>query len=599
MDKLKKIIESIPEVPGVYQFFNSKEELIYVGKAKNLKKRVSSYFVKTPENKKVQVLVSQILNIKYVVVNSEHEAFLLENNLIKNYKPRYNIQLKDDKTFPWVCIKNEPFPRVFLTRTFVDDGSEYFGPYTSVKIVRTLLTLIADLYPLRICRLDLSPAKIRQGKYTPCLEYHMNRCLAPCIGRQSEEDYAANIRQIKKILKGNLSEVVNHLKELMYSLSGQYRFEEAQKVKEKIELLERYRSKAVVVNPSIGEVDVFSCVEQDSLVVVNYLKVTDGAVVQIHTLELRRKLDEPLADILLMAIVEIRKKLKSEAAEIIVPFDVDARWDNVRFTVPKAGDKWRLLELSHRNAMMYAMEKARGETLIKNKGTEALLLRMKEELKLKELPRRIECFDNSNLQGTNPVAACVVFKNARPLKSEYRHFNVKTVAGPDDYATMEEIVYRRYKRQLDEQHELPQLVVIDGGKGQLNAALNALKKLALEEKIRVISIAKKLEEIYVPGDPLPLFLDKKSPTLKVIQHLRDEAHRFGITFHKMKRLDSMFDSELNKIKGIGPETVRKLLLHFKSVENIKSASALEVEKVIGKKKMQILLEHFKKENQGS
>jgi len=593
MEKLQQIIQSLPSEPGVYQFFNARNELVYVGKAKNLRKRVVSYFSRDLENRKLQVLVSQITDIKFVVVGSEQEALLLENNLIKTNKPRYNVLLKDDKTFPWICIKKENFPRVFLTRNLIDDGSEYYGPYTSVMIVRTLLKLTAELYPLRNCSLDLSPKKIEQGKYTPCLEYHMGNCLAPCVSRQTEDDYNNSIRQVKKILKGNLSEVQAYLKDLMSSFSDKYQFEDAHKVKEKIEIIEKYKSKSVVVNPDISDVDVFSCVEKDNSVFVNYLKVVDGAIIQVHNMELRRKLDEPKEELMMMAVADVRDKLKSQAKEIILPFHPDEEWDRICFTVPKIGDKLRLLELSERNARIYSLEKGRSETKIKVKGKDALLVRMKNELNLKEIPHFMECFDNSNLQGTNPVASCVVFKDAKPYKSEYRHFNIKTVEGPDDFASMEEIIFRRYSRLLEENRELPQLIVIDGGKGQLNAAFSSLKKLGIEEKIDIISIAKRLEEIYKVNDPVPLYIDKNSTTLKVIQNIRNEAHRFGIAFHRDKRSKEMIVSWLDSIDGIGEKTKEQLMKKFKSVENLKQAELQEIEKVIGKSKAVMIVEQLK------
>jgi excinuclease ABC subunit C len=595
LTKIQNIIQSLPTEPGVYQFFNSKNELVYVGKAKNLRKRVVSYFSRELENRKLQVLVSQIADIKFVIVENEQEALLLENNLIKKNKPRYNVLLKDDKTFPWICIKNERFPRVFITRNYIDDGSEYFGPYTSVIIVRTLLNLVAELYPLRNCNLDLSDNKIKLGKYTPCLEFHMGNCLAPCVSKQTEEDYDNNIKLIRKILKGNISGVLTYLKDLMNSYSVEYKYEDAQKVKERISIIEKYRNKSVVVNPDINDVDVFSCVEKDNSLFVNYLKVIDGAIVQVHNLELRKKLDEPKEELLQMAIAEIRDKLKSEAREIIIPFDIDADWEKIFFTIPKIGDKLKLLELSERNARIFAIDKGRSETKIKVKGVEALLVQMKNELHLKEIPRLIECFDNSNLQGSNPVASCVVFKNAKPLKSEYRHFNIKTVLGPNDYASMEEIIFRRYKHLLEEDKQLPQLIVIDGGKGQLNAALNSLHKLEIADKIDVISIAKKLEEIYVVNDPVPLYIDKNSSTLKVIQHIRNEAHRFGVTFHRNKRSKDMLTSELDMIQGIGEKTKELLLKKYKSIENIKALYKEELEKIAGKAKAAMIVEHFKKE----
>ncbi|MGB4206102.1 MAG: excinuclease ABC subunit UvrC [Bacteroidales bacterium] len=588
------ILRTLPENPGIYQFLDKEGEIIYVGKAKNLKKRVSSYFTRDSSlTGKVRVMVKKIADIRHIVVDTELDALLLENNLIKTYKPRYNILLKDDKSFPWICIKNDPFPRVFPTRNLVNDGSEYYGPYASGKIMHTLLDLIRQLYPIRTCNLKLTQENIRKGKFKVCLQYHIGNCLGPCENLQSKEDYMKNISSVRDIIKGNLHTVKLRLQELMNEHAKNLEFEKAQIIKEKLETLERYRSKSTVVNPNISNVDVFSLVKSGALMYVNFIKVVDGAIIQSHTIEIQTRLDETENDVLEVAITEFRQRYASDAMEIIVPMRPDFEIPGVKFTVPKRGDKKQLLELSERNATFFRLERQKQRDLVDpERRTKRILNQIQKDLNLKELPERIECFDNSNTQGTNPVAAVVVFSNAKPDKKEYRHFNIRTVEGPDDFASMYEIVTRRYKRILDEEKPLPQLVIIDGGKGQLNAAYKSLTDLGIHHRMEIIGIAKRLEEIYKPGDPLPLYLDKKSETLKVIQHLRDEAHRFAITHHRKKREKSTIKTELTEIDGIGNVLADKLLSRFQSVKNIKNASLEELQQCVGKSKGEIVFQYF-------
>jgi excinuclease ABC subunit C len=591
---LASIVQNLPDNPGVYQFFNNQEQIIYVGKARNLKKRVSSYFQKSHNDSgKVRVMVSKICDIKYIVVETESDALLLENNLIKKYQPRYNILLKDDKTFPWICIKSEPFPRVFSTRNVIKDGSQYFGPYTSALMVRTLLELVRQLFPLRNCGLQLSQQNILSGKFKVCLEYHIGNCKAPCIGEQTEEEYQQSITQIKDILRGNIHTVVNYLKDLMKTYATEYKFEQAEVVKQKIDILERFQSKSAIVNTAINNVDVFSMVEDGNIAVVNFLRVVNGAVIQSHTIEIVKRIEEEREELLSLAITELRERFQSLSREILVPFSIGVDLPGLNISIPRIGDKKKLLDLSERNAKYYLLEKKKQYSKHNPETrTEKLLSQIKTDLHLIELPAHIECFDNSNIQGTNPVAACVVFKNGKPSKADYRHFNVKTVEGPDDFASMEEIVFRRYRRMIDEELPLPQLIVIDGGKGQLNAAVNSLDKLGLRGKVPVIGIAKRLEEIYFPGDSVPIYLDKQSITLRVIQQIRDEAHRFGITFHRDKRSKNFAKSALENIPGIGDKTLEALYNKFGSISGIKNASPEEIIEVIGNKKYQILNEYL-------
>ncbi len=593
IDHLKKLISVLPDQPGIYQYFDNAGKIIYVGKAKNLKRRVSSYFTKNHENRKTALLVRNIYDIKHLVVETEEDALLLENNLIKKYQPRYNIRLKDDKTYPWIVVKNEHFPRVFQTRNVYRDGSSYFGPYTSVVAVRTLLDLFKRLYKLRNCKFNLSKENIENGKFKVCLEYHIGNCLGPCEGYLQEDDYNQYIDEIKDILKGNIAGVIKYLRELMNRFASEYHFEDANRIKEKVLILEKFQNRSTVVSATITDVDVFGIEVVEKSAFVNYLKVINGAIVQTYTTEIKKALDESPEELLEYAIADIRQKIFSNAKELLVPFKPDIKLEKVEFKVPVRGDKKKLLDLSLRNAKYFRLEKEKQMALSKpQQSTGRILETIKKDLQLKELPVQIECFDNSNLQGTNPVAACVVFKNGKPAKKEYRHFNVKTVEGPNDFASMEEIVYRRYKRQLDEKNPLPQLIIIDGGKGQLGMALNALEKLGLRGKIAIIGIAKKLEEIFFPGDSVPLYLDKNSETLKVIQQARDEAHRFGITFHRQKRSKNFIKSELEEIPGIGEKTIQLLLREFKSLENLKKQSYDTVAAQIGDSRATKIFEYF-------
>lgn len=595
LEKLKQIIKTLPNKPGVYQYFNVDGTILYVGKAKNLKKRVSSYFTKKHENGKTAILVRQIADIKTIVVDTEIEALLLENNLIKKYQPKYNIMLKDDKTYPWICIKNERFPRIFSTRNVIKDGSDYFGPYASVKMMNTVLELIRQLYPLRNCNYNLSKENISANKFKVCLEYHIGNCKAPCIGEQAEEDYNEAISNIKAIIKGNINSVTRHLKPLMKQYSENLEFEKAQQVKEKIETLEKYQSKSVVVSPTINDVDVFSVISDEKYGFVNYLKVINGAIIQGHTIELKKKLEESDDELLQIGIAELRQRFDSHSKEVIVPFKPDLEDENIKFLVPQRGDKKKLLELSERNAKYYRLERNKQKANVSpTKHSDRILERLQKDLRMPNKPVHIECFDNSNIQGTNPVAACVVFKGAKPSKRDYRHFNIKTVEGPDDFASMEEVIYRRYKRLIEENQSLPQLIIIDGGKGQLSSALKSIDKLKLRGKITVIGIAKKLEEIYFPEDPIPLYLDKKSESLKLIQYLRNEAHRFGINHHRNKRSKGAIKSELAEVEGIGYKTAQQLLWKFKSVARVKKATLKELEETISKKRAQVVFNHFSK-----
>lgn len=595
---IQTLLRTLPDNPGVYQYFDEEEKLLYVGKAKNLKKRVSSYFNKDIyENGKTQVLVKKIADIKYIIVNTELDALLLENTLIKKYQPRYNISLKDDKTYPWICIKNERFPRVFATRNVIKDGSQYFGPYASVKVMNTVLDLIKQLYFLRNCNLNLTEENIQAGKFKVCLEYHIGNCKGPCVAKETEEEYNQTITEIKEIIKGNAYGVARHLKSLLQEHIEKMEFEKAQQVKEKIDLLEKFQSKSTVVNPSISNVEVFSIITDDKAGYVNFLKVMNGSIMQGHTIELKKKLDESEQELLTLAIAELRERFNSDSKEVIVPFEIETEFPNVTFLIPQRGDKKQLLELSQRNVEYYRKEKLKQESLVDpERHTKRILEQMKKDLHLQEEPRHIECFDNSNFQGAYPVAAMTVFKDAKPSKRDYRHFNIKTVEGPDDFASMEEIIYRRYKRVLEENQSLPQLIVIDGGKGQLGAALQSLEKLGLRGKIGIIGIAKRLEEIYFPNDPIPMYLDKRSESLKIIQQIRDEAHRFGITHHRSKRDKGTLKTELTEIHGISSATAQKLLSHFKSVKQVKEASETELAEVVGKAKSKIVYQHYHPEN---
>ncbi|MDX9704206.1 MAG: excinuclease ABC subunit UvrC [Weeksellaceae bacterium] len=594
-DKIKLILQTLPNKPGVYQYYDKNGKILYVGKAKDLKKRVSSYFVKTQESGKVRVLVSKIADIQTIIVDSEFDALLLENNLIKKYLPKYNVMLKDDKTYPWICIKNETFPRVFKTRTLIKDGSEYFGPYASVAVCHALLDLIRELYPLRTCNYDLNRKNIEAKKFKVCLEYHLGNCLGPCEGLQTEEDYDKNIQSIRHILKGNYNEVIRFMMEQMKEFAEQLNFETAQILKEKIELLKNYQAKSTVVSPTIGNVDVFSIVSDESYAYVNYLRINNGAIIQSHTSEMKKKLDESDEEILEEAIIEILERYGKHSKELLIPFKLDIEIPEIKLSVPQIGDKKRLMELSHRNAVYHRLEQLKQIKITDpERHVKRIMAQMKKDLRMPEEPRHIEGFDNSNIQGSHPVSACVVFRNGKPSKKEYRIFNVKTVEGPNDFATMEEVIYRRYKRVLEEKGDLPQLVLIDGGKGQLTSALKSIDKLGLRGRITVISIAKKLEEIFFPDDSIPLYLDKTSETLKVLQHVRDEVHRFGISKHRNKRSKASYHSELESIPGIGEKTIQDLLQKFKSVKRIKSATKEELSEVIGKARSEKILQFFAK-----
>ena len=574
-------VKTLPNEPGVYQYFDKNEVIIYIGKAKNLKKRVSSYFSKTHDNGKTKVLVTKIVSIKHIVVETETDALLLENNLIKKHKPRYNILLKDDKTYPWICIKKERFPRIFMTRRVIKDGSEYFGPYTSIKTVRILLDLIKELYPLRTCTYDLSHQNINEGKYKVCLEYHLKNCKGACENLETESHYNNSIKAIRNIIKGNFKEGLEKFQEMMLVCAEKMEFEEAQKIKEKLSLLGNYQSKSTIVNPAINNVDVFSIISDETHGYANFLKISNGAIIQSHTTEIKKKLAETDTELLAHFIVEIRQRFNSISPEIYVPFNVNLG-GIVKVTIPKLGDKKRIVELSERNAKYYRQEQFKQTQIVDpERHVKRIMAQMKKDLRLHVEPRHIECFDNSNIQGTHPVAACVVFRDGKPSKKEYRHYNIKTVVGPDDFGSMEEVVFRRYKRLLEEEQTLPQLIIVDGGKGQLSSGLKALEDLGLRGKIAIIGIAKRLEEIYYPDDPIPLYLDKKSETLKITQYLRNEAHRFGITFHRNKRSKSAIKSELEQIPDVGVQTITTLLRKFKSAKRVKEASLEELKSEIG------------------
>src|SRR5665647_624224 len=594
---LLESIKKLPGIPGVYQFFNKDDKIIYVGKAKNLKKRVSSYFFKNNENRKTEILVNQIEKIRHIVVDSEEDALILENNLIKRYQPKYNILLKDDKTFPWICVKNEPFPRIFYTRRILKDGSNYFGPYTSVYMAKTILEVIKQIFQIRNCNLNLSDENVRNRKFKKCLEYQIGNCKAPCELLYPRINYDVDISNAKAILSGTLTPVFGFLKKEMQMASEKYDFERANEYKSKIGILENYKSKSLVCSATITNLDVFSFHEDDKNAYVNYFRIVDGSIVNSYLLEVKKKLNESKEDILSFCIVEIRILFKSQSAEIIVPFLIGFQFSNVKLTVPQIGEKKKILELCERNGKLFMLERLKNESL-KSPVTkkQRLLDTMKKDLHLDHLPHLIECFDNSNISGDFPVSSCVVFKDCLPFKSQYRHFNIKSVEGPNDFASMEEVVERRYLRQINEGNKLPDLIVIDGGKGQLSSAYSILQKLGIANKIALIGIAKRLEELYFPNDPVPLYLDKKSETLRILQHLRDEAHRFGITFHRNKRSENFTNSALGFIPGIGGKTTEKLLINLKSVERIKRAKLEDLENLVGKDKAVKIFEYFRSQN---
>lgn len=586
-------IQTLPDNPGVYQYYDKDGKILYVGKAKNLKKRVSSYFNKIHDTAKTNVLVKKIVTIKHIVVATETDALLLENNLIKTLMPRYNVLLRDDKSYPWICIKKEPFSRIFSTRRLVKDGSEYFGPYTSFKTVSTILELIKELYPLRTCNFDLSQSNIESMKFKVCLEYHIGNCKGPCEGFEPIENYQKQVDAIREILKGNFKESLKDFRKVMNDFAAEMHFEEAQKIKEKIQILENYQSRSTIINPKITNIDVFSIVSDESAAFVNFLQISHGSIIRSHTMEIKKKLDETDQELLALAIVELRERFQLLSKEIIVPFNVDLG-ENIKINIPQLGDKKQILDLSIRNAKFYRIEQLKQLQIVDpDRHANRIMAQMQKDLRLPVEPRHIECFDNSNIQGTNPVAACVVFKDGKPSKKDYRHFNIKTVEGPDDFASMTEVVYRRYKRMLDEKQPLPQLIIIDGGKGQLSSALKSLDDLELRGKIAIIGIAKRLEELFYPGDSIPLYLDKKSETLKVIQQLRNEAHRFGITHHRDKRSKSALNSSIESIPGIGEKTMLTIIQHFKSVKRLKLASEKEISEVVGVSKAKKITDFYK------
>ncbi len=595
LNKLNEKIKTLPEKPGVYQYFDVSGNIIYVGKAKNLKKRVNSYFTKNHDTAKTRILVRKIHDMHYIVVDTEQDALLLENSLIKKYLPKYNIALKDDKTYPWICIKNERFPRIFSTRRVIKDGSKYFGPYPSVYVVNTLLDLMRELYPLRTCNYDLSQDKIDAGKYKVCLEYHIGNCKAPCVGKEEESTYNEYVEQIEHIVRGNIASVIRMLKDKMQEAAERFAFEEAEETKQKILALEKYRAKSTVVSPTIHQVDVITIEKEENKAFVNYLVINNGTIIHGFTVEVKMKLDESDEEILTFALLDMREKFNSQSKEILIENAENFEIEGLTFFTPQRGDKKHLLDLSQRNAKYFKLQQRKQEAL-KNPEikVDRILKTIQSDFRLKELPVHMECFDNSNISGTNPVSACVVFRNGKPSKKDYRHFNIKTVEGPDDFESMRETVYRRYKRMLEEEQDLPQLIIVDGGKGQLSAGLDALEKLELHGKIPIIGIAERLEEIFFPGDPIPLYLDKKSESLKVIQHMRNEAHRFGITHHRDRRSKAALVSELIQIKGIGDKTQEDLMKHFKTVSKIKAASEKELTEVVGLAKAKILINYFEK-----
>ena len=591
--ELELQLKTLPSEPGVYRYYDKKGEILYVGKAKNLKNRVLSYFNKSQIGYKTRMMVSKIVRLETTVVNSEYDALLLENNLIKEYQPFYNILLKDDKSYPWICIKKEPFPRIFLTRNVIKDGSEYYGPYAKVKQAKTLIEVIKNIYKLRTCSLNLAPEKIKEGKYKVCLEYHIKNCAGPCEGIESEEEYAQKLNAIRGIIKGEFKAAREYLEAEMYNYAAKLEFENAQQSKEKLQILENYQTHTTIVSSNINDVDVFGIISDEAAAYVNYFKIKNGSIIQSYTTEIKKMLDETDEEILEEALIEIRNKFNSTSTEIFLPFHLNIEIPHVKLIVPKLGDKKRIVELSEKNAMEYRVEKLKQVQIVDpERHTNRIMAEMKKLLRLPEEPRHIEGFDNSNIQGTNPVSACVVFKDGKPSKADYRIFHVKTVEGPNDFATMEEVIYRRYSRLLDEGEPLPQLILIDGGKGQLSSAVKSLKLLGLYGKISIIGIAKRLEEIFFPEDPVPLYLDKKSETLKVLQRVRDESHRFGVKHHRTRRKNSTIKSELEEIPGVGEKTIQQLLSKLKSVKRIKEASLETLEEILGKSKAKAVWEYF-------
>lgn len=586
-------LKTLPSEPGVYRYYDKNEQLLYVGKAKNLKKRVLSYFNKNLSGYRIKIMVSKIQRLETTIVNSEYDALLLENNLIKEHQPFYNVMLKDDKTYPWICIKNEDFPRIFLTRNVIKDGSEYYGPYAKVRPAKILLDTIKHIYKLRTCNLNLSPSKIAEGKYKVCLEYHIKNCEGPCEDLESKEDYDEKIDAIRGIIKGDFRKAKDYLVSQMMKLASNLKFEEAQIIKERLDILEDYQAKNTVVNPNIDDVDVFGMTSDETAAYINFFKIRNGNIIQSFTTEIKKILEETDEDIMEEALIEIRQKFSSDSKEVLLPFHLSVEIPNVKLIVPKVGDKKRIVELSEKNAKEYRLEKLKQVQIVDpERHTNRIMAEMQKLLRMPVEPRHIEGFDNSNIQGTNPVSACVVFKDGRPSKADYRIFHPKTVEGPNDFATMEEVIYRRYKRMLDEGESLPQLILIDGGKGQLSSAVKSLRLLGLYGKITIVGIAKRLEEIFFPEDPIPLYLDKKSETLKILQRVRDEAHRFGVKHHRTRRKNSTIKSELEEIPGVGEKTIEMLLSKLKSVKRIKEASLETLEEILGKSKAKIIWDFF-------
>ncbi|MFS4472377.1 excinuclease ABC subunit UvrC [Chryseobacterium sp. T20] len=586
-------LKTLPSEPGVYRYYDKNEQLLYVGKAKNLKKRVLSYFNKNLSGYRIKIMVGKIQRLETTIVNSEYDALLLENNLIKEHQPFYNVMLKDDKTYPWICIKNEDFPRIFLTRNVIKDGSEYYGPYAKVRPAKILLDTIKHIYKLRTCNLNLSPSKIADGKYKVCLEYHIKNCEGPCEDLESKEDYDEKIDAIRGIIKGDFRKAKDYLVNQMMKLASNLKFEEAQIIKERLDILEDYQAKNTVVNPNIDDVDVFGMTSDETAAYVNFFKIRNGNIIQSFTTEIKKILEETDEDIMEEALIEIRQKFSSDSKEVLLPFHLSVEIPNVKLIVPKVGDKKRIVELSEKNAKEYRLEKLKQVQIVDpERHTNRIMAEMQKLLRMPVEPRHIEGFDNSNIQGTNPVSACVVFKDGKPSKADYRIFHPKTVEGPNDFATMEEVIYRRYKRMLDEGESLPQLILIDGGKGQLSSAVKSLRLLGLYGKITIVGIAKRLEEIFFPEDPIPLYLDKKSETLKILQRVRDEAHRFGVKHHRTRRKNSTIKSELEEIPGVGEKTIELLLSKLKSVKRIKEANLETLEEILGKSKAKVIWEFF-------
>ncbi|WP_160138841.1 excinuclease ABC subunit UvrC [Chryseobacterium sp. c4a] len=586
-------LKTLPSEPGVYRYYDKNEQLLYVGKAKNLKKRVLSYFNKNLSGYRIKIMVSKIQRLETTIVNSEYDALLLENNLIKEHQPFYNVMLKDDKTYPWICIKNEDFPRIFLTRNVIKDGSEYYGPYAKVRPAKILLDTIKHIYKLRTCNLNLAPAKIADGKYKVCLEYHIKNCEGPCEDLESKEEYDEKIDAIRGIIKGDFRKAKEYLVNQMMKLAADLQFEEAQIIKERLDILEDYQAKNTVVNPNIDDVDVFGMTSDETAAYINFFKIRNGNIIQSFTTEIKKILEETDEDIMEEALIEIRQKFGSDSKEVLLPFHLSVEIPNVKLIVPKVGDKKRIVELSEKNAKEYRLEKLKQVQIVDpERHTNRIMAEMQKLLRMPVEPRHIEGFDNSNIQGTNPVSACVVFKDGKPSKADYRIFHPKTVEGPNDFATMEEVIYRRYKRMLDEGESLPQLILIDGGKGQLSSAVKSLRLLGLYGKITIVGIAKRLEEIFFPEDPIPLYLDKKSETLKILQRVRDEAHRFGVKHHRTRRKNSTIKSELEEIPGVGEKTIELLLSKLKSVKRIKEANQETLEEILGKSKAKVIWEFF-------